>query len=731
MFRVLHRWAGVVAALLLVIVSLTGFILSIFPLITADRTAARLDAGSLIVAVQDSLPGVQQINVSDNGVVTATAFGADGLQQIVVDAATGASLGPVTTSGLELWFENLHRNLFLSDTGQLAVLIASVAMVALTISGLALAARRLGGWRKLLSRDHGNGAGGLHLKVARIAAVGLIISSVTGVWMGFATLGVIPDPSPLADMPTVSVEAALPANELAALTSIDGAELRSITLPVEGLSGQAYEVETDAGAGFFDPATGEMLTWTDRSGWSKVMDVVHLLHTGQGASLLGLILGLMSLAVPVLSGSGILVWLAGRGKNIKVANAAAVSADVIVLVGSEGGSTWRFANAFARSVQNAGLTAHLAPMNNFAPQTYSAAKSIVVFAATYGDGDAPESAKDFIAKLAAMENAPKVPLSVLGFGDSSYPDFCGFADEVAREAQAKGWSLLIETGKIDRQSTGEFSNWGCAYAAATGIDLGDVATALERPEMAELTLVSKSVYGEGAQAPTAVLRFAMPKVSLMDRLLGRNFAKFQAGDLLNIIPDGSDSPRSYSLASGTKDDFVEICVRKVPGGLASTQLCSMERGDKLLAYVTPNAHFHAPKDASSLILIGAGAGIGSLAGIVRGNRRKRPAHLFFGMRSRSGGLPYEAEFEQWQGDGRLSELTIALSRSDTPRYVQQALMEEAAKLRNLVQQGAHFMICGGRDMGDGVRAALEEIIAPLGMSVNQLEKEGRYAVDVF
>ncbi len=732
MFRVLHRWAGILAALILTIVSLTGFILSLFPLLTTDRTSTRLDAGALVAAVQDTLPGVQQISVDLNGVVTAMSFGDSGLTQVVIDPASGVSLGPVTTSALELWFENLHRSLFLSDAGQMTVLIASVAMILLTLSGLSLAARRLGGWKNLFIRERGNGPDALHLKIARIAWVGIVISSLTGVWMGLATLGWIPDPNPLASLPTeTSAAVHLPADQLSGLTSIVGDEIRSITLPREGMSGQAYEIETDAGSGFIDPATGEVLTWVDRSFWSRAMDIVHLLHTGQGASFLGVILGVMSLSIPVLSGTGILVWLRGSEASKGLPKTKPEQADVIILVGSEGGTTWRFARAFANTLISVGKKVHVTSMNSVAPARYKNAASIVVFAATYGDGDAPENASEFIGKIEKLQVAPQTPLSILGFGDSSYPNFCAFADEVANMAKAKGWEPIEGLHKVDCQDLKTFSEFGMAYATAHELALEDPAALLETQSTKSLYLVEKQLFGEDAQAPIAILRFARPKLSLVERLMRRGFANYQAGDLLHFVPEGATSPRSYSLASQSKDGFVEICVRKVHGGLSSTQLCNLEVGDKIEAYTTINANFHAPQSKSPLILIGAGAGIGALAGVIRANTSKNEAHVFFGMRSRSDGIPYKQDFTEWENKGFLSSLTLALSRSQKPRYVQNAMIEEADKLRDLIERGAHVMICGSREMGEGVRAALDQILAPLQLNVSLLEKEGRYAVDVF
>jgi sulfite reductase (NADPH) flavoprotein alpha-component len=732
MFRTLHRFAGIGLALILTVVSLTGVILSVFPVLNADRTANRLDAGTLAEAVMSAVPGAEQILVDDNKVVSAVSFGPDGFLQQVIDPATGAITGPVTDSATELWFENLHRALFLSDTGQIIVLIATLGMIALTVSGLSLAARRLGGWRRLLTRDRGEGAGRVHLTLARWAFAGLMISSLSGLWMGASTLGLIEEGSPQPAFPTaVSTETALPPTQLAALTAIPGDTLRAITLPRAGLPGQAWRVETDAGAGFIDPVSGEMLTWNDRPASSRLMDLTHLLHTGQGASVLGLLLGLMSLAVPVLSGSGLLVWLKTRTSREKLPQAPVQTADLIILVGSEGGSTWRFARAFAKSAQAEGLSTHLAEMNAFAPETYKNAKAILTFAATYGDGDAPASATQFLAKLNAMNCAPSVPLTVIGFGDSAYPAYCGFAETVSNTAENKGWAQSLPFARIDRQSPQAFAQWAEDWSAATGIALGQVTDALDPMPMTQLTLTSARIYGEEVQAPIAILRFALPKRSALDRLLKRGWANFQAGDLLNILPAGADSPRSYSLASATKDGFIEICVRKQAGGLCSTQLFALQPGDQIAARLQRNPGFHATKGDKPLILIGAGAGIGALAGMIRANGKQRPIHLFYGCRCTGPDLPYGEDLAAWRADRRLKAVTLAWSRGDRPRYVQQAVEDDAKHLRGLILQGAHVMICGGRDMGAGVAEALNKSLAPLGVTTDMLTRENRYAADVF
>ncbi len=732
MSRALHRLVGLCLGLILTVVSLTGFVLSVFPVMNADHTASRLDAGALAEAVMHTVPLVEQILVDDNGTVTAVAFGPEGFVQQVIDPATGAVKGPVTSSATELWFENLHRALFLSDTGHIIILVATTGMILLAISGLWLAARRLGGWRKLFTPDHGAGAGHLHLKLARFAFVGLVISSLSGLWMGASTLGLIQEGSPQPRVPTdVSISVALAPTDLPALRAISGETLRAISFPRAGMTGEAWQVETNAGAGYVDPATGKMLTWEDRPVSSRVMDVMHLLHTGQGASLLGLLLGVMSLSIPVLSASGLIVWLGGRQSGTRITQTAAKDADLIILVGSEGGTTWRFARAFAKAALAKGHGVHICEMNAFRADAYTKAHAILAFAATYGDGDAPSSATDFIARISGMAQTQIAPLTVLGFGDRSYPAYCGYAEALFQAADQRGWAQSYPLKKINRQSVSAFQQWARDWTTATGIPIAEVSPELEPMPVTRLTLTSSQFYGESVQAPTAILRFALPRQTILSRLLRRNWAASEAGDLLNIFPEGSDFARSYSLASSAKDGFLEICVRKKAGGVCSGQLLSLKPGDTVAANLQTNPGFHVPKGNTPLVLIGAGAGIGALCGMIRSNLRHRPIHLFYGSRTIGEDLPYGQDLASWRGTGHLHDLTVAWSRGERPRYVQDAIEDEAEALRTQITQGASIMICGGREMGESVAKALDRSLAPIGVTVDMLIREKRYAADIF
>ncbi|MFN4203871.1 MAG: PepSY domain-containing protein [Tabrizicola sp.] len=735
MIRALHRWPGLVALVLLTVLALSGAALSVFPAadgISAPPAVAGQSVADLAARVAASHPGLEEIRRAPSGRITAWWFDGGTPGSALIDPATGTDVGSADPNPVERWLTNLHRSLFLDDAGRLVMAAGAAAMLVLALSGAALVARRTGGWRRWFARLRGPLAGRLHAEIARVAVAGLALSAATALWMTASTFDLLPEDAPdPADPAAVSGQTGFPLDRMAALRDVPVSALRKLGFPYAGDAQDVYTLATDTGTGLIDQGTGEMLSWADPTPLQRVSETIYMLHTGQGAAALGLFLGLIALAVPVMGATGALVWLAGRrGRPRLRDNAPAGRAQTVILVGSEGGSTWGFAATLARALRQVGQSVHVAAMSAFDPARHPRAERFLILAATYGEGDAPTSAKGFLERLARMTAAPTAPLAVLGFGDRSFPAFCAFAAEVETTARDMGWATLLPMDSVDRQSPQDFARWGRALGQALGLAL-ELDHQPDRPAAEGLALASRRDYGAEVQAPTAILRFDLPKAGLFARLTGRGFARFQAGDLLGILPEGSSVPRFYSLASGSRDGFVEIVVRKHPGGLCSGQLLALEPGDRVQAFLRRNPGFHAGRGRTPLILIGAGTGIGPLAGFIRANARRRPVHLFFGMRHADSDFLYREDLVGWKADGRLSALTTAVSRGARPHYVQDALRAEAEQVAEAVRRGARVMVCGGREMAQGVGRALEEILAPSGLTPAMLKAGGRYVEDVY
>lgn len=736
MLRQLHRIPGLLASLLLSLLALSGAALSVLPALERSEALA-VAAGSISVAdlagrVAARYPGVEQIRREPSGKVIVFYPENDRPASVIVDPANGHAIARRARSGFQRWLTGLHRSLLLGDAGRIVVGFGAVAMLMLAASGLQMTARRMGGWRHVLGRARGSRRERLHIGLGRMAVAGLALSALTGIYLSLATFELLPGARSDAPPFPVAVNGgpATAVDRIDAFQKIDLTDLRELSFPRLGDPMDAYRLETSTGEGYVDQATGQLLVWQAPGIAQRLQELIYRLHTGQGLWWLGLILGLMVLSVPVMSVTGVLIWASRRRHRPQLEpNASAQLADTVILVGSESGSSWGFACTLHDALTANGHKVHTAPMNALRKR-YRSAKQMLILTATYGAGGAPDSGTCFLARLEAIETPLACPVAVLGFGDRWFPGFCQFARDVDNALAQKDCKRLMPLATIDRQSPAQFDAWGVALSEALGeaITLTHVPA---RPRSHPLTLLGRRDYGEAVDAPTSILRFGLPRRALSARLAGRAFPRFAAGDLVGILPPGSDLPRYYSLASSSKDGVLEICVRKHAGGLCSGYLHALQPGDMIDAFIKANPDFRPASGRAPVILIGAGTGIGPLAGFVRGNRHRRPIHLYFGVRDPASDYLYEDEIAKWLGDKRLSRLRTAFSRFTGRHYVQDHVRQDAEVLRAMIAQGAQIRVCGGRNMADGVLSALDEVLNPLGLTAAALKAHGRYVEDAY
>ncbi len=736
MLRKLHSTPALIAGLLLLVVALTGSVLSVFPAL--DRASAiaapGIDVATLAGRVTARLPGVETLVREPSGTLVAYHLVGEAQQASIIDPASGEAVAAYAPSAAQRWIRNLHRKLLLDDAGRVATGLAAACMLLVLLAGLALMARRMGGWTQLFGPVRGNGLQRLHNETSRMALAGLVLSAATGLLMSLTTFGWVPegggDNAFFDVQPSAATAMAL--DRMPALQSVDVSILQQLKLASPGDPADVIELETTEGMGAIDPATGAWLAYGTLDGWQRLHATVRMLHTGDGLWWLGLLLGASSLAVPVLAVTGLLLWLQRRKSLPRLAgNAPAQEAETVLLVGSETNTTWGFAAALHAALTRAGLRVHTAPMNDIAAG-YRHARRLLVLCSTYGDGEAPESARQFLAALARVPSSKGMTYAVLGFGDRQFPQYCGYAQQVHAALAAKGFEALREPGTVDRQSEPEFRQWCEWLGRSLGLALDIQYTPL-RPRTTLLKLTSRTDYGADASSLAAVLRFvpAVQATGWPAWLGGSRLPDFDTGDLLGVVPPDGSSPRYYSLASAASDGVVEICVRRHQGGVCSSYLTGLQPDATIEAFVRPHASFRPAAGEVPVILIGAGTGIGPLIGFIRHNAPQRPMYLYFGARDAEDGFLYREELHGLVGDRRLRSLTTAFSRSVDRAYVQDRLVADAQRLRELVTQGAQVMVCGGRKMADGVATAWERILHGTGLTVAQLRTQGRYVEDVY
>lgn len=741
MLRQLHSLSGLIASLLVAVLAVTGGILSVSP--AQERLHATIPApGQISVAdlagrVAKYHAGVEQIQRTPSGsiIVYFSQGGRAGVD--LINPATGKSIAAYEPPRLMRWVKKLHRSFLLDTPGRIASAAGALLMLVLTLSGALLLASRSGGWKKILGPVRGTAGQRLHGVLGRYAATGLLLSAVTGLYMSAGTLGLLreaPEAEPAFPSDAVS-GTPLPVQSLAALQSIDLNNLRELVYPYAGDPADNYSFHTEQGGGFISPSTGKLIAYQANDIPRKIYEFIYMLHTGEGLWWLGMILGLSALTAPILAVTGIQTWWKRRRSMPKLTNnSGADAADTVILVGSESNTTWGFAKVLHDALTKAGHRVHTAPMNKLAPG-YNKAERLFLLAATYGDGKAPASATQFMARLDKFAGLPTFRFAVLGFGDRQFPTFCQFATDVEKALTAKGWEALCPLEMIDRQSPQEFARWGKNVGEKIGIDL-ILTHNPERPRTIRLQLFERVDYGAEVDAPTTVFRFkrahAVREAGILSVLRRRSgLPRFEAGDLVGILPPGSHVPRFYSLASSSKEGMLEICVRKHPEGVCSGHLHRLLAGETIDAFIRPNPDFRPASGKAPVILIGAGTGIGPLTGFIKHNTSHHPMYLYWGGRNPESDFLYQPELNRYLDDQRLTELNTAFSRTADRAYVQDRITEDADELRDLIGKGAQILVCGGREMANSVREAIDRIIAPINTSVQTLKAEGRYREDVY
>ena len=113
-------------------------------------------------------------------------------------------------------------------------------------------------------------------------------------------------------------------------------------------------------------------------------------------------------------------------------------------------------------------------------------------------------------------------------------------------------------------------------------------------------------------------------------------------------PDG-DIFRAYSVSSpGYESDIVELVVRLVPGGIASTYLHNLKVGDNV-NFTGPYGEFMLNEDPSTeIVLVGGGCGMAPMKNIIYSlydRWPQRSCRLFFGCRT-ARDIFYLEQFEQ-------------------------------------------------------------------------------------
>ncbi|MBX9915212.1 MAG: sulfite reductase flavoprotein subunit alpha [Pseudomonadaceae bacterium] len=678
------------------------------------------------------------------------------------DPYTGELLGQPLGQDFFSLMQRLHRFLALGDSGKQITAASTLALVFFCLSGLYLRwPRQVWNWRVWLTLDWAKKGRtfnwDLHAVFGTWCLLFYLCAALTGLFWSYewyrdgATrlLGDAPAErrvarvqAPVGTAPKVDYEAIWHSLQTAAGPQLVAWNLR---LPkVAGKSATVLYLLSDAehpralNQLNLDPFSGKInrqQRYADKSFSAQLLASVYALHVGEYFGLPGRILmALASAALPVFGITGWLLYLDRRRKKRALRSAkkavTGVSSDSHWLIGfaSQSGFAEQLAWQTAGQLQAAGFAVQVSPLARLNAAMLAQTERVLLVVSTFGDGEAPDSARGFERKLLGQTLVLNhLRFAMLALGDRQYAQFCGFATRVQQWLAEQGAQALFAPVQVDNGDVTAIAHWQRQLCELTGANL---PTAIE-PAFAGWQLLSCECLNLPSSGPPTYLVRLQPPAG----------ADWQAGDVLQVLPQNNRElgVRDYSIASVPSDRVLELLVRQQRGsdgalGLGSGWLTAQaQAGTWLAARVRRNSNFHLPQDARPLILIGNGTGLAGLRSLLKARIAAGQTRnwLLFGERHAAHDFYWRDQLQGWLASGDLARLDVAFSREQTGKlYVQDRLRMAAEQLQRWVTEGAAIYVCGSlHGMAGGVDALLREVLGSA--QVDALQDSGRYRRDVY
>ncbi|MEZ0451551.1 PepSY domain-containing protein [Sphingobacterium thalpophilum] len=725
-WRYAHLALAIVSSVFLLLLAVTGVILAV-DAVNEQRSSYRaenidsLDLSQALPNLRKIYPEIVELTIDYGQFVSIDAVDTKGSSvKGYIDPKTGKFLGEKDNkSQFVQWVTALHRSLFLKVTGRVIIGVVSFLLFLITVSGLVLIVKRQQGVRNFfakINRDFFSQY--FHVVSGRLFLIPVFILALTGTYLFMVRIGLLDKTNQTVEYQVKTEQAETDIANFSIFKRTKLSDVVKVEFPFMEDDPEDYYVlklkDRELTINQLNGSIHKEVTYP----FTALAEQVSLdLHTGQTNRIWAIILGLASLNILFFIYTGFVITF--KRTRIKIKNCYSTGeAEIIILVGTENGSTSFFANQIHKQFLADGQKSLLLGMNQY--QTFPRAKHIIVFTSTYGLGTAPSNASQFGKKIWTYSQQA-VNFSVLGFGSKAYPDFCAYAHEIDILLAQQSWAnRLIPLHTVNDKNVDELISWIHHWSEKTGIAI--VSTpAIYTPKVAGLKrfrVIEKSVLSANNSTFTVLLK---PQ----DRV------QIQSGDLLAIYPAKDQRERFYSI--GYKNGMVQLVVKLFPDGFGSSFLYQLQQHQLLEARVLVNPRFHFPKSAPAVALIANGTGIAPFLGMIAENQAKTPVRLYAGFRYDNATTAHYRQFAEEQKHlGQLQQLRLAFSREQPAQYVMDLIREEGVYFVNLLEHNGCVMLCGALQMQHDVEAVLNEILLKSsGKTLEYYKRIGQVLTDCY
>ncbi len=702
-WRYSHLTLAITSFVFVFLATITGIILAFQPISEQMQpfkieSVNQLDVDQTITTFKDKYPEIINIEVDANQFVSASVITADGTSlNGYFNPKTAAFLGEKPEiSAFFKFTTNLHRSLFLKGIGRFFVGLGSFLLFLIAITGSILIIKRQSGIKRFFAKVvNENFSQYWHVVLGRLSLIPIIIITLTGVYLSLLKFDLIPEKKQkhIVDFQTTTFAEKQPYTNIFNTTRLT--EVVNLEFPFSEDEEDYYTLKLKDKEVLVHQYSGQVLSQVDYTMVTFLSNLSLTWHTGKGSTVWSIILLIACLNILFFIYSGFKMTIERRkNKALPKNKFTKDKAEVIILVGSETGQSYALATAFYKGVIASGKTVYISDLNSYS--TYKNTKQLVVFTSTYGEGDAPINAKNFISLLKSVTQEQTIKYAVVGFGSLKYKAYCKYAQMVDASLQIHpNFTPNLQLHKIHNQSQSAFKNWLQQWNTVVNfkVNLMLDTQVLKLKNQQVFNVVNKSTLNVDN---TFLLQLEPNKKS-----------SFKSGDLLAVYPKQDGVERLYSI--GKIDNHIVISVKKHEFGVCSAYFNSLEKKDVVNAVIKSNPTFNLPNKTKRAVLIANGTGIGPFLGMINTNPQTEK-HLFWGGRTKQSLSLYQKYIDSGLQHNTLSSFNVAFSQAQKEKiYVQDIVAKNQAIITQVLKDDGVIMICGSVAMQNNVLEVLNHI----------------------
>ena len=461
-WRFCHFSLAAVASLFLIIASLTGAILAFEPITDSLKNYSinnlnEISLKETLNVLDKKFKEVYEIQITNEDFVSAKVLTfSNQTEEVYLNPINGETLEKIKPkSKFFSFFTNLHRSLFFKKIGRVFVGIISFILSLITLTGLMLLIQRQGGILKIFKKiKENNFSEKYHVVFSRIFALPIFLIAISGAYLTF-------DRFMIGDLQTsISFEEEiLSENKYLKFDLIALNKVKKVVYPFSRSESDYYTIELSDRSVMVNQYNNRIHSQRFYPFSYFTKEWFYNLHTGKGNLLLSIILLVSSISILffIFTGFKISTKSIIRKLNIKYLSSEKDS-KYIILVGSEKGNTFEFAKFLSTQILSFGEKVIIKPLNSY--KIYNQAETLIILTSTYGEGDPPSNANDFVSRFKKFNQPYKIKYSIIGFGSLKYPKFCAFATKIDRMIRPlDNFEKIVPLMKVNRRSVEEFNKW--------------------------------------------------------------------------------------------------------------------------------------------------------------------------------------------------------------------------------------------------------------------------------